>query len=228
MKNTLINREIIKRIAKAMGNLNDEIIYVGGAIVCLYADDPAADDIRPTKDIDISLSVATFGELENVREQLTQKGFYQSSELDIICRFHYEDIMVDVMNTKAIGWSPTNRWFKKGFERRAKYLIEETSIFIMPFTCFFASKIEAYKGRGGNDPRMSHDFEDITYLLDNRMEWQEDIKIETDFELKEYITNFLTDIKKNDLMQEAIIGNLYYETAESRLEKIMTKIDLTL
>lgn len=29
-------------------------------------------------------------------------------------------------------------------------------------------------------------------------------------------------------MQEAIIGNLYYETAESRLEKIMTKIDLTL
>jgi len=48
MKNTLINKEIIKRVALALGDSNDVVIYVGGATVSLYINDPAADDVRPT------------------------------------------------------------------------------------------------------------------------------------------------------------------------------------
>lgn len=44
MKNTLINRSIIKKVANALGELNEQVIYVGGATVTLYIDDPAADD----------------------------------------------------------------------------------------------------------------------------------------------------------------------------------------
>lgn len=40
MKNTLINRAIIKRIAVALGELNEKVIYVGGATVSLYINDP--------------------------------------------------------------------------------------------------------------------------------------------------------------------------------------------
>lgn len=65
--NITINRIILERVALALDELNKQVIYVGGAVVCLYADDPAADDVRPTKDVDISLSVATIGELEKVR-----------------------------------------------------------------------------------------------------------------------------------------------------------------
>jgi hypothetical protein len=63
MKNATINRGIIKKIAIALGELNEQVIYVGGATVGLYINDPAADDVRPTKDVDISLSIATISEL---------------------------------------------------------------------------------------------------------------------------------------------------------------------
>ncbi|WP_445737706.1 hypothetical protein [Mariniflexile sp.] len=50
MKNTLINRKVIQKAAKALGDLNSQVIYVGGAKVSLYIND-SADDVRPTKDI---------------------------------------------------------------------------------------------------------------------------------------------------------------------------------
>lgn len=33
---------------------------------------------------------------------------------------------------------------------------------------FLATKLEAFKSRGYVDPRQSHDFEDIVYVLENR------------------------------------------------------------
>ena len=97
MRNTLINKVIIKKIAVALGELNEKVIYVGGATVSLYINDPAADDVRPTKDIDITIKVASILELENIRELLNKKGFKQSADLGVICRFRYDDILVDVM-----------------------------------------------------------------------------------------------------------------------------------
>jgi hypothetical protein len=70
IKNTIINRGVIKKIALALGEINEQVVYVGGAVVSLYINDPAADDVRPTKDIDISMSLVTLGELETMRERL--------------------------------------------------------------------------------------------------------------------------------------------------------------
>jgi len=70
MNNSLINTDIIIRVANALGKLNERVVFVGGATVGLYINDPAADDLRPTNDIDISLSVATIIELEQLREAL--------------------------------------------------------------------------------------------------------------------------------------------------------------
>jgi len=59
MINTQINRKVIHTISHGLGELNDKVVYVGGAVVSLYIDDKAAEDIRPTKDIDISLEIAS-------------------------------------------------------------------------------------------------------------------------------------------------------------------------
>lgn len=42
MKNTQVNREVTKRIAHALGEMNDQVVYVGGAIVSYFIDDPSA------------------------------------------------------------------------------------------------------------------------------------------------------------------------------------------
>jgi hypothetical protein len=85
IKNSLINKFVIRRIARALGELNEQVMYVGGAVVTLYINDPAADEVRPTKDIDISMCLATLGELEAMRERLITKGFIQTAADDVIC-----------------------------------------------------------------------------------------------------------------------------------------------
>ena len=224
MKNTLINKVIIKKVAVALGELNEKVIYVGGATVSLYINDPAAEDVRPTKDIDITIKVASILELENIRELLNKKGFKQSADLDVICRFKYDDILVDVMATKPISWAPANQWFEKGFENLQKVDIDGTVIQIMPLSFFLASKFTAFEGRGG-DPRFSHDFEDITYILDNRTDWEEVLLAEKDNEVKSFLIEQLRLIKGSDRFQEAIIGNLYYDTSEQRFQRIIQKIE---
>ncbi len=223
MKNIIINRKIIQRVSEALGELNDEVIYVGGATVSLYVNDPAADDVRPTKDIDISIKIVSLSHLEEIREKLVTKGFKQTADLDVICRFKLDDILVDVMGTKPIGWAPANPWFEAGFENREQIDIEGQTINIMPLPHFLASKFVAHSDRGGNDPRMSHDFEDIIYILDNRTDWHEIVK-NADYGIKTYLIEQFQNILNSNRMQEAILGNLYYETQEARYKMIMEKI----
>jgi hypothetical protein len=65
------------------------------------------------------------------------------------------------MNTQAIGWAPANTWFAPGFLLKESIEIEGQTIYILPLAYFLARKFEAYNNRGNNEPRTSHDFEDI-------------------------------------------------------------------
>jgi len=220
LKNNTINLEVIRKIAGALGAMNEQVVFVGGATVSLYINDPAADDVRPTKDVDISLAIASLGELEVIREQLIRKGFKQSPEDDIICRFRYEDIKVDVMSTKAVGWAPVNPWFASGFAQKEIVKIEDQKIQILPLPYFLASKFSAFNDRGTKDPRTSHDFEDIVYVLDNRTDIVEKLAKVPD-DVRSYLADQLQRILDDRVMQEAILGNLFYETREERYQRII-------
>jgi predicted nucleotidyltransferase len=228
LKNTIINKKVIKKIATALDDLNEQVVYVGGAIVSLYINDSAADDLRPTKDIDICMSIASVGELEILRQKLAQKGFKQSAEDNVICRFRYESILVDVMNTKAVGWAPANPWFADGFELRQQVEIENQKIQILPLSYFLASKFAAFNDRGAKDPRTSHDFEDIVYILDNRIDFEKEIFKASRDNVKKYLQNEFREIVQNDLKQEAILSNLYYENRDYRFRKIIEKLNLAI
>ncbi len=224
MKNTLINKEIIIKVASALNDLNDDVIYVGGATVSLYINDPAADDVRSTKDIDISLQILSIPQLEEIRQQLIGKGFSQSADLGVICRFKLENILVDVMSTKAIGWAPANPWFADGFEKREMALVDDHKIQIMPLPYFLASKFSAFGDRGGNDPRLSKDLEDITYILDNRTDWHT-ILAGSSAEVKNFLKSCFQDILESPKLQEAMRGFLFYEGQSKRFEMIVAKIE---
>ncbi len=223
LKNTIINLGVIRKIAAALNELNDRVVYVGGAVVSLYVNDPAAEDVRPTKDIDISLEIASVAELEEIRESLNKKGFKQAPENDVICRFRYEDVKVDVMSTKEVGWAPANPWFGPGFKYVEKINIKDKTINILPLSYFLATKFTAFHDRGKKDARTSHDFEDITYILDNRTDLVEVILKSPD-DVQKYLKKEFAILLKDDNMKEAIIGNLYYETQQERFEMITDKL----
>ena len=223
MKNTLINREAIKKIALALGELNKNVVYVGGAVVSLYIDDPSADDVRPTKDIDISLEIASLGELEALREKLIEKGFFQSHEDDVICRFRYSDIKVDVMATKTIGWAPGNPWFEAGFKKSQIINLDGIVIKVLPLPYFLATKFSAFYNRGGKDPRTSHDFEDIIYIL-NHTSNIDGLIFSSDKKVQLFLKEAFLKILDDSTLQEAVIGNLYYENQMARFDKIINKL----
>ena len=223
LKNTLINRSATKTIAQALGNLNEKVVYVGGAVVSFYIDDPSAEDVRPTKDIDLVVEMATLGELETLREQLTQKGFHQTPEDPVICRFRYEDIKVDIMSTNWVGWAPANPWFEPGYHHLMQLEIDEVPIKCLSLPYYLSSKFAAFYDRGINEPRTSHDFEDIVYLLNYTTDVAEQI-MASEKDVKDYLAKCFSDILEDETKQEAILGNLFYEDQEYRFQKIMNKL----
>ena len=115
LKNTIINRKATIKIARALESVKQKVVFVGGSTVSLYIDDPLAEDIRPTKDIDVTFQIQTVGKLEELRQQLVHAGFKQSAEDDIVCRFGYDDIKVDIMSTQSVGLQDVytmNLWMK--------------------------------------------------------------------------------------------------------------------
>lgn len=225
MENTLINRKATKLIAHALGELNQQVVYVGGAIVSHYINDPAAEDVRPTKDIDLTFEIASITELEALRELLTDKGFYQTSEDDVICRFRYkeetgDEIKVDVMATETVGWAPGNKWLKGGYEAAIPVDIDGMKIHIMPLPYFLASKVYAFRERGIEKPLDSHDFEDIVYVLNYTTDIQEQLEASDD-ETRSYLQGAFKQIKESDELQEAVLGNLYTDNQTVRYDRIM-------
>jgi hypothetical protein len=191
--------------------------------VSLYIDDPAADDIRPTKDIDITAEIVSPGELEEFRNQLVEKGFTQDAGDDVICRFRYGDVKLDVMSTKAVGWAPSDKWFAPGFSNMEKINLDEFTINIMPLPYFIAAKFSAHYDRGGDDPRASHDFEDIVYILDNRLDLVQQLNSAPN-DVRTYLRKQFSDLLKSERMIEAIEANLFYETRAGRMQMLMNKL----
>lgn len=55
-----MNLRVVEKVAKALAEINDEVIYVGGATIGLYATEEGADQPRPTTDIDIIVQISTY------------------------------------------------------------------------------------------------------------------------------------------------------------------------
>jgi hypothetical protein len=219
VKNTFINREATKKVAKALGNLNAKVVYVGGAMVGLYIDDPAAEDIRPTKDIDLTFQVASYAKLEALREALINRGFTQSAEDRINCRFRYEDLIVDVMATEEIGWAPSNPWFKDGFEKAIPVQLDQTIIRVLPLPFFLATKLAAFFGRGIQDVYASPDLEDLVYLFNYTTTIDQQVLI-SGKKVRKYIQQSLRALLEDRRIVTAMEGHLYYEQATARMEII--------
>ena len=100
-------------------------------------------------------------------------------------------------------------------------LDENQTINILSVAYFLASKFAAYHNRG-NDPRTSHDFEDIIYVLDNRVNLVNDIRDAPD-DVRKYLTNefsLLADVE----MEEAVLCHLEPDSQFERHELLMSKL----
>ena len=223
LKNTQINRVVTKKIALALGPLNEKVVFVGGAVVSLYIDDLSAEDVRPTKDLDLTMEIASLGELESIREDLVARGFIQSAMDSVMCRFRYDDVLVDVMATVPIGWAPGNRWFEQGIDKAFSYDLDGLEIRLLPLPYFLATKFDAFFDRGIQDLWASHDYEDIVYLFNHRSDISEQV-LKAEVRVKRFLIECASKIHESKSLKEGIIGNLFYEEQEERYNLIINRL----
>lgn len=152
----LSNKERVLKIATALEELNAKVVYVGGSVVQFYASDQGAANPMTTYDVDCVVDLTTYREYHTFEEELHGKNFsHDISEGAPICRYLFDDEIVDFMPKVDTGIGESNRWYPMGVEHKQHYSINSnTAIFIMPVTYYLASKFEALNSRGGNDYRV--------------------------------------------------------------------------
>jgi len=219
------NLSKIKRIAKALGDLNAKVVFVGGAVAELYADNPELSDIRPTMDVDcvLDIAISTYVDYSRLEKMLHTFGFKNDqSDGAPICRKIYQDIIVDFMpvNPDILGFS--NQWYADGWKNRQTFMItNELSINILSVEYYVATKFEALIGRGGTDIRGSHDWEDIVYIMSNCNALSEAVRRSKNENLHNYLKQQMLRLLENDNIREIIYTALPYESAEESIDAVL-------
>lgn len=160
-----INKEALQIVAKGLGNLLPQMVFVGGAVTELYV--PTSDDIteiRPTDDVDCTIQLHSYYAFIQLENDLRKNGFENNQ--DLLIRWNYKGIIVDIMPDDASILGFSNPWYKGGIATAISIDLSATiTIQIFTFPYFLASKLEALFDRGINDLRLSKDFEDIVFTF---------------------------------------------------------------
>lgn len=178
-----IQEVMLQRVADALGaELLQQMAFVGGCTTGLLITDPVSlEAVRFTDDVDLIVHVMSLGGWYRLQGQLAEKGFRNSPQDEVICRMRLRDgqsveLIVDFMPEDAgiLGFS--NRWYAEALREANNHALPSgTIIRVVSPAYFLGTKLEAYRGRGNNDPLASRDIEDILNVVDGRASLQEEL-----------------------------------------------------
>ena len=213
--------ENIQIVAQGLGDLVDEVVFVGGAVAEFYATGQAAEEARISEDIDCVIEIGSRKEYRNLEKLLEARGFQHDTSGGPVCRWLYKHILVDIMPTKdeILGFS--NKWYLDGIENKIMYPLPGGNvIYIFPTEIYLAAKLEAFNSRGKDDLRQSPDFEDIIYILDNNQDIPTILNSSSDG-VRKYLKEQFNNLIERDDIVEGIECALPYSAESDSVEKIL-------
>jgi predicted nucleotidyltransferase len=201
---------MLETVAEAIGDdLRDRLVFVGGCTTALFITDTITlEDVRLTNDVDLIVDLAGYGEWIELEKQLFGKGFTNSPQDKVICRMRLGELIVDFMpdDESILGFS--NRWYAQGIETAVSHpLTGELEIKHLTAPLFIATKLEAYRGRGGDDPLRSHDLEDVLIVVDGREELLAEVQ-GADKDVRSFIASELRAFKEHADFYNFLEGNI--------------------
>lgn len=63
----------LRRIAQALGDLREDMVFVGGAVAGLLVTDPLADNVRATRDVDAVVNADRI-RFHRIEKEVAQRG----------------------------------------------------------------------------------------------------------------------------------------------------------
>ncbi len=105
------NLPYLRRIAEALGELREQVVFVGGAVAGLLVTDPLANSVRATRDVDAVVN-ANRAMFHRIEEAVARRGFARDVHSDVICRWVHKDsgVLFDLMPVQPwLSWRPSWR-----------------------------------------------------------------------------------------------------------------------
>lgn len=167
------NIAMLELAVEHLGELSDEVVFVGGAIVELWITDRAAPEFRLTEDVDVVVEVTTQRGYYRLEDRLRGLGFENDRQSELICRFRRPGygLLLDVMPTEASILGFENRWQAEAFSHAVEVVLPKgQAIRALPPPFLLAAKLEAFESRARLDFYGSKDWGDVVTLVDGREE----------------------------------------------------------
>lgn len=214
--------ELLELGAAVLGDLTDEVVFVGGATVTLWITDPAAPPPRPTLDVDVIVEVATRADYQAFEERL--RGAHFRDDGRVICRWRHPatGLVLDAMPTDAELLGFENRWQREAYPHAEEITLpSRTRIRAVSPAFMLATKLEAFLGRGEGDLPGSRDFTDIVALVDGREELESEVGAAPE-ELRSYVADALHPLLEAPGLLDGVRAQLLPDAAsQSRAEEIV-------
>jgi len=211
-----------------LGDLVDEMVFLGGCATEMLITDQAAPPVRVTRDVDVIVEVTTRAEYYKLSEKLRELGFREDqSEGAPLCRWIMEGVILDVMPTdsKILGFS--NVWYPIAMKEAVEIdLPNGNKIKVVTAPYFLATKLEAFDGRGNGDYLLSHDLEDLISVVDGRPEIIEEVR-QSNEDVKNYLSEKFNDLLDSSRFIEALPGKIPGdESSQSRIPIVIERLNM--
>ncbi|MFO7958368.1 MAG: hypothetical protein R6X33_14875 [Candidatus Brocadiia bacterium] len=219
------NIDMVGKVAAALGDLRNRVVFVGGAVVELYATDPAAPAPRPTVDVDCIVQITSRRDYRRIERGLEKRGFrHDTSRGAPLCRWLCGELAVDIMPTDATLLGFANRWHVAGIDHKVQYTLgAETSIGLLTPPYFVASKLEALDNRGGADWRGAPDFEDVVFIVHNRPELPTEIGRAPE-DVRNYLTAQFANHLENATLREDVVSAVPPQLGARAVDEILARM----
>ena len=183
--------------------------FTGGCTTgLLITDEVTKESVRYTNDVDLIVEVVGYADWAALQAQLIERGFSLNPEDTVICRMRLGELMVDFMpdDPAVLGFS--NRWYKQAFAKAVDYpLTDNLVIRLLTAPYFLATKLEAFRGRGSNDPLTSPDLEDILNIIDGRSTLLDELKCAEE-NVCHYVADEIARLLDHEEMDYLIQGSI--------------------
>lgn len=172
------NVQLLELVARELGDLCDELVFVGGCAAGLLCTSPSAAPPRVTYDVDVVAEVTTLAGYHALEKRIAARGFKRDVSPDApVCRWRLGNVLVDLMPSEKRVLGFANRWYPLAVTTAEPVILPNgQQIRLIAAPVFLATKFEAFADRGGGDMMSSHDFEDIINVLAGRPSIEDEVR----------------------------------------------------
>lgn len=197
-------------IATELGELNDEVVFIGGAIAPLLQTDPPFPRARLTTDVDGVIATSSYSESHDFEDALIRRGF--RPDLSDPTHAHRwrspSDVPFDLVPAGDHLGGTGNPWDQLAIKTAVKVTLSQgVTIHHATAASFIAQKWAAHSDRGKRDAFVSRDLEDILALLASRPSIVDEVS-ESSTEVREYISQQSSGILRDAYLEDLLAAHL--------------------